>query len=71
MVRRAPDDGGMWSDGHTCSFGFRRLAILDLSPAGRQPIQSQDGRHVLVFNGELYNFRELKRDLQREGLAFH
>src|SRR5262249_41813182 len=71
MARRGPDDEGIWSDGHTCTLGFRRLAVLDLSPAGRQPMASHDCRYVLVFNGELYNFRQLRHDLQREGIVFH
>ncbi|HXN85085.1 MAG TPA: asparagine synthase (glutamine-hydrolyzing) [Candidatus Binataceae bacterium] len=70
MVRRGPDDEGIWSDGRACILGFRRLAILDLSPAGHQPMISSDGRFALVFNGEVYNFREIRRDLEREGIGF-
>ncbi|GIU78026.1 MAG: asparagine synthetase B [Bryobacteraceae bacterium] len=69
MVRRGPDDEGYWDDGR-CFLGFRRLAILDLTPAGHQPMVSGDGRSVIVFNGELYNFPELKRELEAEGVRF-
>jgi asparagine synthase (glutamine-hydrolysing) len=69
MARRGPDDEGSWSDGR-CALGFRRLAILDLHPTGHQPMQSSDGKHLLVFNGEVYNFRALKRELEAEGHHF-
>jgi asparagine synthase (glutamine-hydrolysing) len=69
MVRRGPDDEGFWSDGLRCAFGFRRLSILDVSPAGHQPMTSSDGRHVLVFNGEIYNFRDLRAELVALGHA--
>jgi asparagine synthase (glutamine-hydrolysing) len=67
MARRGPDDAGHWSDGRRCALGFRRLAILDLSPSGHQPMLTADGRHVLVFNGEIYNFRELRAALEPLG----
>jgi len=67
MSRRGPDDEGQWSDGRRCALGFRRLSILDLSPAGHQPMVSIDGRYVLVFNGEIYNFRELRAELELAG----
>jgi asparagine synthase (glutamine-hydrolysing) len=67
MARRGPDDDGHWSDGRRCALGFRRLAILDLSPAGHQPMTTEDDRHVLVFNGEIYNFRELRAALDELG----
>jgi asparagine synthase (glutamine-hydrolysing) len=63
MVRRGPDDSGAWQDDY-CNLVFRRLSILDLSPAGHQPMVSTDGRYVLVFNGEVYNFPELRRELE-------
>lgn len=69
LGRRGPDDEGYWDDGR-CFLGFRRLAILDLTPAGHQPMVSGDGRSVIVFNGELYNFPELKRELEAEGVTF-
>jgi asparagine synthase (glutamine-hydrolysing) len=70
MARRGPDDEGFWSDSETVSLGFRRLSILDLSPAGHQPMLTPDGRYALVFNGEVYNFRELRRELEGRGIAF-
>lgn len=69
MQRRGPDDEGFWSDNH-CAFGFRRLSILDLSPSGHQPMSTEDGRYTLVFNGEIYNFRELRDDLEARGAHF-
>jgi asparagine synthase (glutamine-hydrolysing) len=69
-ARRGPDDDGLWSDGGHCILGFRRLAILDLSTAAHQPMCSADGRHVLVYNGELYNYRELRAELERHGVRF-
>jgi asparagine synthase (glutamine-hydrolysing) len=70
MARRGPDDEGVLDDGAACAFGFRRLAILDLTPAGHQPMATPDGRYMLVLNGEVYNFRELRAALAREGAAF-
>ncbi|MDW8403891.1 asparagine synthase (glutamine-hydrolyzing) [Chloroflexus sp.] len=60
-----------WSDGCSLAFGFRRLAILDLSPAGHQPMASADRRFWIVFNGEIYNFIELREELQCIGHRFH
>lgn len=68
MVHRGPDDAGCWSDA-CADLGFRRLAILDLSAAGHQPMTSADGRVALVFNGEIYNHRDLRRELE-EQVAF-
>jgi len=69
MVRRGPDDSGAWSDDR-CNLVFRRLSILDLSSAGHQPMVSEDRRYVLVFNGEVYNFNELRRFLEQKGVRF-
>ena len=71
MVRRGPDDQGFWADpnGHLY-LGFRRLAILDTSPAGNQPMISSDGRSIIVFNGEIYNFLELRDLLEKAGVRF-
>ncbi len=61
---RGPDAGGLWSDDGVV-LGHRRLKIIDLSSAANQPFQSPDGRHVLVFNGEIYNYRDLRAELER------
>ena len=60
LLHRGPDDAGIWveNDGQM-AMGFRRLSILDLSPAGHQPMASRTGRYVMVFNGEIYNHGEL------------
>lgn len=63
MPHRGPDDRGSWADAAGVAFGHRRLSIIDLSAAGHQPMHSPAGRHVLTFNGEIYNFAELRRDL--------
>jgi asparagine synthase (glutamine-hydrolysing) len=71
MARRGPDDEGFWSDpnGHL-HLGFRRLAILDTTPSGHQPMVSSDGRSVIAFNGEIYNFPELREQLRQNGVRF-
>ena len=68
MAHRGPDDAGSWTsaDG-TVGLGHRRLSIIDLSPAGHQPMTNEDGSIWLVFNGEIYNFPELRRELLRAG----
>jgi asparagine synthase (glutamine-hydrolysing) len=67
---RGPDASGYWSNDTTCQFGFRRLSILDLSDAGNQPMFSNDGRWVLVFNGEIYNYDAIKLELNSLGCVF-
>lgn len=70
IYRRGPDDEGQWLDPEGgVAFGQRRLSIIDLSQAGHQPMVSHDGRYVLVVNGEIYNFQELRKQLAEEGLA--
>jgi asparagine synthase (glutamine-hydrolysing) len=70
IVHRGPDDAGVWCDADTgIAFGFRRLSIIDLSPAGHQPMLSASGRHVIQINGEIYNYLELRRQLEAEGNA--
>jgi asparagine synthase (glutamine-hydrolysing) len=70
LARRGPDSGGLeqWPN---AALGHRRLAILDLSPAGNQPMLSDDGETGIVFNGCIYNFRELRHELEQNGAAFH
>ncbi len=60
MARRGPDDAGIWSDDGRCTLVFRRLAIIDLSLKGHQPMTAYNGRYVLVFNGKVYNFKDLQ-----------
>ena len=68
---RGPDDSGAWADPHAgVALGHRRLAILDLSEKGHQPMVSADGDWVLVFNGEIYNFEELRDHLRPAGYPF-
>jgi asparagine synthase (glutamine-hydrolysing) len=70
IVSRGPDDSGLWSDERAgIALGHRRLSILDLSPAGHQPMHSVCSRFVIVFNGEIYNHLDLRRQLQQENLA--
>ena len=66
MSSRGPDSEGRWANDH-CAMEFRRLAILDLSSAGDQPLTTRDGRYVLVMNGEIYNFREIRDSLVGRG----
>ena len=68
LRHRGPDDSGVWSEG-VAALGFDRLSIIDLTPAGHQPMASADGRYVLVFNGEIYNFPDLRRRLEDRGVA--
>src|SRR5262249_43605519 len=61
---RGPDDSGEWVDAAAgVAFGFRRLSIIDLSPMGHQPMFSASGRYVVVFNGEVYNFEQIRKEL--------
>jgi asparagine synthase (glutamine-hydrolysing) len=70
IAHRGPDDSGVWVDGAAgVALGFRRLSIVDLSPLGHQPMQSPSDRFVMTFNGEVYNHRDLRREL--EGLGYH
>lgn len=69
MRPRGPDAEGVWT-GEGVVLGHRRLAILDLDARANQPMVSTDGRYTLVFNGEIYNFRELRSELEAEGVAF-
>lgn len=67
---RGPDAGGMWTDPETgIALGHRRLSILDLSPAGAQPMTSASGRYVVVYNGEIYNHLQIRAELESAGLA--
>lgn len=71
IVHRGPDDSGAWVDAEAgIALGFRRLAIIDLSEHGHQPMRSRSGRFVMVFNGEVYNFEDLRRELLPLGATF-
>lgn len=70
LVHRGPDDDGVHIEPAAgLAFGFRRLSILDLSEEGHQPMASANGRYVVVFNGEIYNFREIRQGLETEGVV--
>jgi asparagine synthase (glutamine-hydrolysing) len=72
LAHRGPDASGLWSDpDRGVSLGHRRLSVVELGPAGAQPMVSSDGRWVASYNGEIYNHRALRRRLQGEGMAFH
>lgn len=71
LAHRGPDDRGIWRDDAAGLFlGHRRLAIQDPGPCGHQPMPSPDGRHVIAFNGEIYNFAQLRRELLACGFSF-
>ena len=70
IQHRGPDDAGAWADEQAgIALGHRRLSIVDLSPAGHQPMASAGGRYVIAFNGEIYNHLELRAELQAAGVA--
>lgn len=69
IAHRGPDGEGHWVDGPV-AVGHRRLSIIDLSPAGHQPMMTPDGRYVLSYNGEIYNFKELRLELEAQGARF-
>ncbi len=71
MASRGPDGVGEWfSENGKVGLGHRRLSIIDLSPRGAQPMQTEDGKIVVSFNGEIYNYRELRSDLENKGRIF-
>ncbi len=71
LIHRGPDDVGTWVDPAAgIALGHRRLSIVDLSPEGHQPMVSQSGRYVIVFNGEIYNFKDLRDELEGLGYRF-
>ena len=69
IAHRGPDGEGSFVEG-VVAIGHRRLAIIDLTPAGKQPMHSRDGRYVISYNGEVFNFRELRQELEAEGCQF-
>ncbi len=71
MQPRGPDDEGLWLDpSGKIGFGFRRLAVLDLSAAAHQPMVSESNRSVLILNGEIYNYQEIRAELEARGQGF-
>src|SRR5512138_36677 len=71
IAHRGPDAAGIWEDVSAgIAVGHRRLSIIDLSSAGAQPMVSADGRWVIAFNGEIYNFLDLRAELERRGTQF-
>jgi asparagine synthase (glutamine-hydrolysing) len=70
LSHRGPDDEGFWTNSFS-GFGHRRLSIIDLSPLGHQPMQSDDGRFVITYNGEVYNFNNIRIELESKGYKFH
>jgi len=66
---RGPDDAGTWAGG-PIALGHLRLSILDLSPRGHQPFITADGKGVLTYNGEIYNYPQLRKELENEGVEF-
>ncbi len=69
IAHRGPDGHGLWSE-EGMALGHRRLSIIDLSDAAAQPMQSTNGRYVLAYNGEIYNYRELRTELEQAGATF-
>ena len=69
MKHRGPDDEGVFTDGNI-GLGFVRLSIIDLSSAGHQPMFSDDGRYALIFNGEIFNYIEIREELRKLGYSF-
>ncbi|HKD53246.1 MAG TPA: hypothetical protein VKB72_03430, partial [Steroidobacteraceae bacterium] len=70
LEHRGPDDSGVHSVAGGPVLGHRRLSILDLSPLGHQPMQSACGRYWITYNGEIYNFREIRRELEQRHHRF-
>lgn len=70
LNHRGPDDGGVYFD-KKISFGHKRLSILDLSKKGKQPMFSKDQKHIIIYNGEIYNFKDLRRSLKNKGFSFN
>lgn len=69
MIHRGPDAEGQWTDAHV-ALGHRRLSIIDLDVQSNQPLISHDGKYVIIFNGEIYNYLELKEELIEKGAVF-
>src|SRR5215468_8520532 len=71
LRHRGPNDFGVWVDAEAgIALSMRRLAILDLSAAGHQPMESASGRYIIVFNGEIYNYEDLRSELSKGDQAY-
>lgn len=70
LAHRGPDGEGIWVDKHI-GLGHRRLAIIDLTETGKQPMHAHDHRYTITYNGEIYNYKELRKELESEGLQFY
>src|SRR5215218_64510 len=71
LQHRGPDDAGVWTDPAAgIALGHQRLSIIDLSAEGHQPMRSPSGRYVIAFNGEIYNFQDLRRELDADGFTW-
>lgn len=70
ISHRGPDGEGFWDDSYI-GFGHRRLSIIDLSPLGHQPMQSADGNFIITYNGEIYNFQNIRLELEAKGYKFN
>lgn len=72
IAHRGPDGEGLWiNQKGNMGLGHRRLAIIDLSDGGRQPMHFADGRYTIIYNGEIYNYIELREQLKSQGYKFH
>src|SRR5947208_3342987 len=71
LAHRGPNGSGIWvEESSGIAFGHRRLSIIDLSDAGNQPMISKNERYVITFNGEIYNFKEIRKELEAVGANF-
>ena len=73
LSHRGPDDAGTWIgavNGLYCGLGHTRLSVLDLSPSGHQPMTTEEGDYSIVYNGEIYNYKELRKELIEKGHTF-
>jgi asparagine synthase (glutamine-hydrolysing) len=70
LMHRGHDDSGLWCDANAgIALSHRRLSIIDLSPGGHQPMSSGDGRYVIIYSGEIYNYTEVAERLRQQGVA--
>lgn len=69
LINRGPDDAGVWING-SIGLGHRRLSILDLSPLGHQPMMDNDSGLVITYNGEVFNFKDIRKELEQKGISF-